>query len=110
MKGKDSQLEDRTSLAISNQNSEPSNQTTDFVDNSPEAQEARRLQNMADNSEESLKMQQWQNKIQQSEENSTGLPNELKTNLENMSGMALDHVKVHYNSRWGCSSKSNCNR
>ncbi|BDS12677.1 hypothetical protein [Aureispira anguillae] len=98
MKGKDSQSEDRTSLAISNQNSEASNQTTDFVDNSREAQEARRLQNMADNSEESLKMQQWQNKIQQSEENSTGLPDELKTNLENMSGMALDHVKVHYNS------------
>lgn len=98
MKDKDSRSEDRTSLAISNQNSETTNQTTDFVDNSPEAQEARRLQGMADNSEESLELQEWQSKTQQAEENSTGLPDDLKANLEGMSGMSLDHVKVHYNS------------
>jgi len=53
---------------------------------------------MADNSEESLELQEWQSKTQQSEENSTGLLDDLKANLETMSGMSLDHVKVHYNS------------
>lgn len=96
MKDKAQQSEDRTSLAISNQNAEATNQTSDFVDNSPEA--ARQLQSMADNSEESLEMQAWQSKVQQSEENSTGLPDDLKANLEAMSGMSLDHIKVHYNS------------
>jgi diketogulonate reductase-like aldo/keto reductase len=30
--------------------------------------------------------------------NNTGLPNQLKTGIENLSGMSMDHVKVHYNS------------
>jgi hypothetical protein len=30
--------------------------------------------------------------------NNTGLPNNLKAGMENLSGMSLDHVKVHYNS------------
>lgn len=30
--------------------------------------------------------------------NNTGLPSQLKTGMENLSGMSLDHVKVHYNS------------
>ncbi len=30
--------------------------------------------------------------------NNTGLPDNLKTGMENLSGMSLDHVKVHYNS------------
>jgi Domain of unknown function (DUF4157)/Inositol polyphosphate kinase len=30
--------------------------------------------------------------------NQTGLPNRLKTGVENLSGMSLDDVKVHYNS------------
>lgn len=98
MKDKDQQSENRTSLAISNQNENTNKQTTDFVDNSPETQQAKQLQDMADNSEESLDLQEWQSKVQQSEENSTGLPDGLKTNLESTSGMSLDHVKVHYNS------------
>ncbi|MCM8535068.1 MAG: DUF4157 domain-containing protein [Lentisphaeraceae bacterium] len=31
-------------------------------------------------------------------ENNTGLPDNLKSGMENLSGMSLDHVKVHYNS------------
>lgn len=31
-------------------------------------------------------------------ENNTGLPDNLKTGMENLSGMSLDHVKVHRNS------------
>lgn len=30
--------------------------------------------------------------------NHTGLPDRLKTGMENLSGMSLDHVRVHYNS------------
>jgi len=30
--------------------------------------------------------------------NHTGLPDNLKSGMENLSGMSLDHVKVHYNS------------
>ena len=31
-------------------------------------------------------------------ENNTGLPDNLKTGMENLSGMSLDKVNVHYNS------------
>ncbi|WP_420590830.1 DUF4157 domain-containing protein [Bacterioplanoides sp.] len=34
----------------------------------------------------------------QSRPNHTGLPDNLKSGMENLSGMSLDHVKVHYNS------------
>lgn len=30
--------------------------------------------------------------------NNTGLPDQLKSGIENLSGMSMDHVKVHYNS------------
>lgn len=30
--------------------------------------------------------------------NNTGLPDQLKSGIESMSGMSMDHVKVHYNS------------
>ena len=31
-------------------------------------------------------------------ENKTGMPDNLKSGIENLSGMSMDHVKVHYNS------------
>ncbi|MGH1438094.1 MAG: eCIS core domain-containing protein [Lewinella sp.] len=34
----------------------------------------------------------------QKKENNTGLPDNLKTGVENLSGIAMDDVKVHYNS------------
>jgi hypothetical protein len=34
----------------------------------------------------------------QKTENNTGLPDPLKTGMENLSGMNLNHVKTHYNS------------
>ncbi|MBU0914044.1 MAG: DUF4157 domain-containing protein [Gammaproteobacteria bacterium] len=33
-----------------------------------------------------------------SKPNNTGLPNQLKSGIESLSGMNMDHVKVHYNS------------
>ena len=34
----------------------------------------------------------------QKQENKTGLPDNLKSGMENLTGQSLDHVKVHYNS------------
>lgn len=34
----------------------------------------------------------------QKKENKTGLPDNLKSGIENLSGMSMDHVNVHYNS------------
>ena len=38
------------------------------------------------------------NADQASVPNRTGLPDNLKNGIENLSGMSMDHVKVHYNS------------
>lgn len=32
------------------------------------------------------------------DKNTTGLPDSLKAGVESLSGMSMDHVKVHYNS------------
>lgn len=32
------------------------------------------------------------------DKNTTGLPDQLKAGIESLSGMSMDHVKVHYNS------------
>jgi hypothetical protein len=44
-----------------------------------------------------LKEQQAQSN-QSPKPNNTGLPDNLKSGIENLSGMSMDHVKVHYNS------------
>ncbi|NQZ10619.1 MAG: hypothetical protein HRT35_25995, partial [Algicola sp.] len=36
--------------------------------------------------------------VQLKKVNNTGLPDNLKSGMENLSGMNLSHVKVHYNS------------
>lgn len=36
--------------------------------------------------------------VMQQQKNNTGLPNHLKSGIENLSGHSLDDVKVHYNS------------
>jgi hypothetical protein len=63
----------------------------DMANNSPQTQQAAQLQAMADNSSS-------QQKPIQKKENQTGLPDNLKTGMENLSGMSLDDVKVHRNS------------
>lgn len=94
-----------------------------FVDNRPEAIEQRALQTsindslrikqlrtyqaMADNftsqtaqREENFEEETLQGKFEpiQKKENNTGLPDHLKSGIENLSGYAMDDVKVHYNS------------
>jgi hypothetical protein len=63
----------------------------DMANISPQAKQAAQLQAMADNSSE-------QQQPIQKKENNTGLPDNLKAGIENLSGYSLDDVKVHYNS------------
>ena len=74
------------------QKQESSESTFQFVDNRPESVQAAQLQATADSSAAK------QQPTIQKKENNTGLPDNLKTGMENLSGFSLDHVKVHYNS------------
>ncbi len=68
-----------------------SNTTSQFVDNRPEFA-LQRKQQMIDSKQAN------EAPAVQRVENNTGLPDNLKSGMENLSGMSLDHVKVHYNS------------
>jgi len=62
----------------------------EMADNSPQAKQATQLRAMVDN--HSTQQQPIQKK-----ENKTGLPDNLKSGIENLSGYSMDDVKVHYN-------------
>ena len=62
------------------------------VDNSVQTQQTAQMQSIANDYTTD------QQATIQKKENNTGLPDNLKTGMENLSGMSLDHVKVHYNS------------
>ena len=64
----------------------------EMPNNSSQAQKTAQLQSMADNHST-----QQQQPIQK-KENNTGLPDDLKTGMENLSGTSLGDVKVHRNS------------
>lgn len=66
--------------------------TKDAVSESSKAQTIRPIQEMAVQFAERQKMPV------QKKENNTGLPDNLKSGVENLSGYSLDDVKVHYNS------------
>lgn len=81
--------------------------TFQFVDNRSEAIVQRKLQELANNSPHAKKIAQFQVMADnqsaqqqpiQKKENKTGLPDNLKTGVENLSGISLDDVKVHRNS------------
>jgi len=61
------------------------NQSIQFKDNRPEATAQ-------------FKMQEMANQPIQKKENKTGMPDNLKSGIENLSGMDMSDVKVHYNS------------
>ena len=84
-----------------------SQQCFGFADNRPEAIAQRKLQEMANNNSQAKKATQLQAMVNnhssqqhpiQKKENKTGLPDNLKTGIENLSGYSMDDVKVHYNS------------
>lgn len=94
--------------AASSQKQNSSESTSHFVDNRPEAVVQRKRQEMANNSPQVNQTSQFQSMVDnhaaqqqlpiQKKENNTGLPNNLKTGMENISGQSLDDVKVHRNS------------
>lgn len=95
------------------------NLSNELVDMRPQALTQRRLQEAVDNSEHTKQLKAF-NRLSQSSKavmqlqsvsammnssaqaaakpNSTGLPDNLKSGIESLSGMGMDHVKVHYNS------------
>ena len=92
------------------------NSAQEFVDNRAEAETQLRMAEMINNSPYQAKQyrmgdvirgvaQRQENKEEeelaepvQRQKNKTGLPDNLKSGMENLSGHSLDHVKVHYNS------------
>jgi hypothetical protein len=79
----------------------------EMANNSPQVRQLKAFQDMADNSYQAKQMAQLQamadnncpqQKPTQKKENNTGLPDNLKTGIENLSGMFLDDVKVHRHS------------
>ncbi|MEP5340728.1 MAG: DUF4157 domain-containing protein [Algibacter sp.] len=85
-----------------------SESTFQFVDNRPEAVAQRKLQEMANNSPQVKQAAQLQAMVDnrstqqqpiiQKKQNKTGLPDNLKTGIESLSGYSMGDVKVHYNS------------
>lgn len=97
----------KSPIPQSNSNSVPENlHTSKFVDNRPEALVQRKLQSMANDSwqvEQTAQTQAMANDSVprtpiQKKKNSTGLPDQLKSGIESLSGYAMDDVKVHRNS------------
>lgn len=66
--------------------------TLQFVDNRPMNQT---LQRMGEDEDEALQMKVAE-PVQK--KNETGMPDSLKAGIENLSGFAMDDVRVHYNS------------
>ena len=77
-----------------------------MADDNPRVQQLKALQGMADNSPQSKHAAQLQTMADTRssghpsfpENNHTGLPDNLKSGIENLSGFSMDDVKVHRNS------------
>ncbi|WP_340202080.1 DUF4157 domain-containing protein [Ascidiimonas sp. W6] len=63
----------------------------EFIDQRPESERVAQLQQVANQHTAA-------HPIIQQKTNNTGLPDHLKSGIEQLSGMAMDDVKVHYNS------------
>lgn len=78
---------------------------TSIANNSPRVQQLKSKQAAASVSPQILQLKAYQtmadqftSSTAQRKENSTGLPDNLKSGIENLSGYSMDDVKVHYNS------------
>jgi hypothetical protein len=72
--------------------------TSNFVDNRQQTTVLSQFQKIANNRIQYKASFQPSNTPIQKKENKTGLPDNLKSGMENLSGMSLEHVNVHYNS------------
>jgi hypothetical protein len=98
----------QTVSATDSQKQSSGESTFQFVDNRPEAIAQRKLQEVANNSHQAKQVAQLQAMADnytaqqhqpiQKKENNTGLPDNLKSGIENLSGYSMDDVKVHRNS------------
>ena len=97
------------SKAVANRLSKKSNSRMSpgyLIDNRPEATAQRKLQELANNSAHALQAAQLQviqendstSQPIQKNEKKTGIPDNLESGMENLSGMSMEDVKVHYNS------------
>ncbi|HCS66180.1 MAG TPA: hypothetical protein DIW64_20085 [Cellvibrio sp.] len=80
-----------------NENKSSQSAPAEFDDARPEATAQLRLQSLMADSAHTTQLKSMQN-MMAAKPNNTGLPNQLKTGIENLSGMNMDHVRVHHNS------------
>lgn len=102
-KKKDPSFSEMTSIK-----KEDGKSTFQFNDRRPEAYRIHRLQQMVDNNSKIVQRKAFQKTTNshtapkphfiQRKENKTGLPNGLKSGIEQLSGYSMDDVRVHYNS------------
>ncbi|NET44631.1 DUF4157 domain-containing protein [Okeania sp. SIO2B3] len=100
--------QDNKTKSVANQvanNNSSATSTVQFVDNRQSAIQMRKIQGMVNNSPQGKQAAQLmadnyssQQQPIQRQENKTGLPDNLKSGVENLSGYSMDDVKVHYNS------------
>lgn len=69
-----------------------------MMNNSSQVQQAAQLKAMMNSSPQTQKITQLQETADQSASNKTGLPDQLKSGVEKLSGYSMDDVKVHRNS------------
>lgn len=92
------QLKSATMSQVTNFQSKVPAQNIEFADNSTSAQFVRQRNAKVDKSPLTAKFANQAEVVQQ-QANNTGLPADLKQGMENISGVSLDSVKVHYNSQ-----------
>lgn len=113
--------QDKSSVSLNDQSTITNDTTSEkeFIDRSPEVLEMQQFKERIGNSPEVLQMQEYQQQInvtssddnssQQEQatdsyplphkkKNTTGIPDNIKHGIENLSGILLDDVKVYYNS------------
>jgi len=91
MKAKQHKVQAAGAKSNATNSSSPSENVAGFSDNRPEAIAQRRLRDEIDNApSDAIPIARRKNK--------TGLPDNLKTGIETLSGHSMDDVKVHYNS------------
>ncbi len=100
-------LLERESQKMATSKPSKSQQIAGFQDNRPSTALQMKLKNAADESPQVRKAAAMQaladsyserNTFQMKKNNDTGLPDNLKSGIENLSGHSLDDVRVHYNS------------
>lgn len=69
-----------------------------FTKQRPQYQSTRRAVSQRKESHASVALEDKRAPTVQRQPNKTGLPDNLKSGMENLSGMSLDNVRVHYNS------------